>query len=201
MAATGTIAIVAAIGGVTINKVITKTFDHPNPYVDIALAAGKAASAWVKTDADTAACNLTAGHGYTNGKCDVYWATGVRYDVDMVVSTNALALDGGAGDNFPESAEANVVVCKPQQINVACDGDEVVAFVANSTTRAHLYFEDASGDSIAAIELQADEPSLWHDTNGLANPLTGDPITVCYASNGSATAGVLNIVTGEDSTP
>lgn len=198
--ATGTIAIVASIGGVTINKVITKTFDHPNPYVDIPLSAGKVVTAWVKTDANTAACNLPADHGYSNGKMDVFWAGGMRYDVDGVITVNALALDGGTGDDFPANATVGVIVSIPKQVNVACDGDAVVAFVANSTQRSSIYFKAGAG-SVAQFELQADEPTLWHDTNGLANPLTGTPITVCWASCGSATAGVLNIVTGEDSTP
>jgi len=203
--ATGTLATVASIGGITVNETIRKTGDHPNVYSGIALAAGKSASAWVKTDADTAACNLTAGHGYSSGKMDVFWTTaGVpkcRYDVDVTVSVNALALDGGAGDDFPESAVTDVVVTVVQQVNTAIDGDAAVMLVLHSTVAASVYFEDADGDSIAQFDLVADEPSTWHDTSGLTNPITGDPITVAFVSNGTTTAGVLTIMTLEDSTP
>ena len=200
--ATGTIAVVGNAGGKSLNKTITKTFDHPNVYDGITLAAGKAATDWTKEDADTASCNLTDGHGYTNGKVDVYWSGGVRYDVDMTVSTNALALDGGAGDDFPASETTGVIVCTPQQINTAIDGDKVAMLMINSTQRSHLYFEDSAGDSIGAIEIAVgDEPYFWHDTDGSTNPLTGDPVTVCFASNGSATAATLDIIVGEDSTP
>lgn len=197
----GSIAVVATLGTRSLSKTITETFDHPNTYEEIPLAAGKAASDWVKTDANTAACNLTAGHGYTSGKADVYWTAGMRYDVDMAVSTNALALDGGTGDDFPESAATDVVVCKVQQINTAIDGDNVKLFVVNSTQRASAYFEDAAGDSIQQIDLVADNPYVWNSTSGQTNPLTGDPIAVCYASNGTTTAAVLDILVGEDSTP
>lgn len=199
--ATGILTIVAAIGGKTLQKTITETFDHPNNYEEIPLAAGQAATAWVKTDANTAACNLTAGHGYTDGKCDVYWTDGMRYDVDMVVSTNALALDGGSGTDFPESAAADVIVCKHQQINTAIDGDNVQIAVINSTQRAHAHFEDAAADVIADVHLVADSPWTWNVSSGQANALTGDPIAVCFVSNGTATAGVIDILVGEDSTP
>jgi len=199
--ATGTLAVVGTIGGVTVAKTITETGDHPNPYADITLAAGKAASAWVWTDANTAACNLTAGHGYVTGKADVYWTGGMRYDVDMVVSNNALALDGGTGDNFPANGNLTVVVCTPQQINTAIDGDAVRLLFINSTVRASVYFEDADGHSIKQIELTADNPYTYAQSSGDASPLTGDPITVCFASNGTTTAGTLNILSLEDSTP
>jgi len=201
--ATGTLAIVAVIGGKSINQTITKTFDHPNPYVDIPLPAGKAVTSWVKGAGDDAAtCNLPADHGYVDGKMDVFWTGGRRYDVDGTIVTNALTLDGGTGDAFPASASADVVVCTPIQINTAIDGDQVAMMIVNCTQRASLYFEDADGDSIAHLDISAaNEPYTWHDTSNLTNPLTGDPIVVCFASNGSTTAAVLDISTGEDSTP
>ncbi len=199
--ATGTMTVVASIGQRTLQKTISETFDHPNTYEEITLAAGKAATDWVKTDANTAACNLTAGHGYVSGKADVYWTGGMRYDVDMTVTVNALALDGGVGDDFPANGNLTVVVCTPQQINTAIDGDAVKLFIANSTQRASIYFEDAVGDSIVQIDLVADNPYTWNYTSGQTNPLTGDPIAVCYASNGTVTAAVLDILSGEDSTP
>ena len=202
---TGTLAIVGSIGGVTIQKTISETGDHPNVYGDgqtlIALAAGKAASDWVKTDANTAACNLTAGHGYTTGKMDVYWTGGMRYDVDVTVTVNALALDGGSGTDFPATATATVVVCKHQQINTAIDGDNVQLLVVNSTQWAHLHFEDAASDVIKDKELLADQPWTYAISSGEASPLTGDPIAVCFVSNGTITAGVLTILSLEDSTP
>lgn len=197
----GTLAIVASIGGVTVQRTITQTFDHPNPYVEIPLLAGKAVTDWVKTDANTAACNLPAGHGYTNGKFDVYWDGGMRYDVDGTIAVNALSLDAGSGTDFPASATQNVVVCKHQQINTAIDGDNVQLWVADCDKRCHLHFEDAAGATIKDKELQAVQPWTYAISSGEPSPLTGNPITVCYASNGTTTAGVLTILSGEDATP
>ena len=203
--ADGTLQIAVNVGGVNISKKITKTADHPNVYEAVALPAGKAATDWVKTDADTAACNLTAGHGYSSGKMDVFWTTSslpqCRYDVDVVVDTNALALDGGVGDDFPDSAVTDVIVTTPVQINTAIDGDATTLIAINSSVCASIYCEDADGDSIFQRDLVADEPYVWHDTSGFTNPITGDPITVAFASNGTATAGTITIVALDDSTP
>jgi len=201
----GTLALVASVGGVTLQKTIIETGDHPNVYgdgqTDITLAAGKAVTAWVKTDANTAACNLPGSHGYSNGKFDVFWTGGSRYDVDGLITVNALALDGGTGTDFPESADASVIVCPPQTINTEIDGDNIKLLLINCTKRSSVYFEDGTGDSIKRYELVADQPITYAQSSGGASPLTGDPITVCYASNGTITAGVLTILSLEDSTP
>lgn len=203
--ATGTLTIVGNVGGVTIQKVITETGDHPNVYGDsnteIPLAAGSAVSNWVKTDADTAAGDLQPGHGFTTGKMDVFWDVGMRYDVDVTVTTNALALDGGVGDDFPATAEDTVFVAEVTQINTAIDGDNVQLLVINSTQRGSVYFEDAASASVKQIELLADNPYTYAQSSGEASPLTGNPIAVCFASNATATAGVLTILSLEDSTP
>ena len=203
--ATGTLTIVASIGGTTIQKTITETGDHPNVYGDgqtlIAMPAGKAATAWVFTAANNAACNIAANHGYTNCSMDVFWTDGLRYDCNAVVTGNSLVITGGVGDNFPANAAADVVVCAVEQINTAIDGDAVQLLCINMTQRGSVYFEDANGDSIKQIELLADNPYTYAQSGGEASPMTGDPITVCFASNGSATAGVLTILLLEDATP
>ena len=202
---TGTLQYNISIGGVPIQSTVSCDGDSGKtwggPQVPITLAAGKAATAWVKTDADTAACNLATSHGYSSGKMAVYWSGGMRYDVDVTVDVNALALDGGSGTDFPESADTTVIVCTHQQINTSIDGDNVSLFAANSKQRGHLHLEDADGDVIADIELAADHPYVWDSASGQANPLTGDPITVCYATNGSTTDSDLRILSLEDSTP
>jgi len=201
----GTIQIVAQVGSISINKTITKTADHPNPYGPVTLPAGKAASSWVRTDADTAACNLATGHGYESGKMDFFWTTdGVaqcRYDVDVTVSTNALTIDGGTGDEFPASSVTDVIVTTPVQINTAIDCDATEMLVLCSSVAASVYFEDADGDAIAQFDLVADEPYVWHNTTAITNPITGDPIVVCFVSNGTAAAGTVTILALDDSTP
>jgi hypothetical protein len=203
--ATGTIETTTIVAGIRRKTTTTKTYDSGTHFGDgsgnIPLAAGKVVTEWVKTDADTAACTLPGGHGYSTGKFDVYWTGGVRYDVDGTVSTNALGLDSGTGDDFPESAEVGVIVCPPQQVDTSIDGDAVVLLHIDCTQRSHVLFMDADTDTIFASEVLADECIEWHDTSPHANPMTGDPITVCWASNGSTTAAILTILVGVDSTP
>jgi len=180
--------------------------------VEVTLAAAKSVSSWVKTDANTAACNLASGHGQTDGKFDVYWSGGRRYGVDGTISTNALSLDGGSGDDFPASATTGVVVCKQTKINAAIDGDNVslIAFcidVAGSTgygTRLTFYDAiNAGGSAVGSgLDLDPNTPLVYHIAAGVTNPLTGSPILSLTASNGDATySAVLKIKGVQDVTP
>ncbi len=208
--ATGTIATVVSIGGVSINQTVTKTADHANVYGDggsgITLAAAKGPlTSWVKTDADTAAGDIPTGHGYSTGKMDVFWVESsvakCRYDVDGTVTGDGLALDGGSGDDFPANGQADVMICTPQQINTAIDGDAAKMFSFLASVKASIYFEDTAGAEVAQFDLVADTPRTWHEDSDESNPLTGNPVTVCYATNGTAAAGYLTIQSLEDSTP
>jgi hypothetical protein len=206
--ASGTFSIAANIGGVSINKQITRTADSQASW-EVTLPAGKDVTAWVKTDANTAACNLPSGHGYTDGNFDVYWSGGVRYGVPGTISTNALSLDGGTGTDFPASATSGVVVTKQVAVNVAIDGDNAKLFILSlelasqtATTQGHVVFEDSADDDIYALTLVANIPVPFDLESGIANPITGDPITECLATNGSSTAAAtLKIGVLQDSTP
>jgi len=190
-------------------------YDHDNNYI-IPLPKGKTVTAWVKTDADTAACNLPASHGYTTGVFDVYWVdTGVnkrRYGVDGTVTVNALALDGGAGDDFPASATADVVVTRQVTIALSLDGDaiEIIGVFlkcdADTDAVGHLQCQDAADDVITNLDLAAGGVSkmanVYNVYGGDTNPFTGDPITQGFASNGSADEDAeLYILAGMDATP
>jgi len=204
--ATGKLLISAEIGGKQISESFDKTGDAAEALPDIVLAGGQAVGSWVKTDADTAAGTLTNGHGYSTGKMDVYWTSGttgleMRYDVDVTVTDDNVALDGGSGDDFPATADATVVLCTHQQINMAIDGDNLDAFAALAGVRAHIHAEDADADVIGDIDLYADEVYLWHDSCDHANPLTGDPVTVLYVSQGTVTDDTITIMRLQDSTP
>jgi len=206
--AEGSIAITASIGGVTVQKTITRTADHPNPY-EVSLPVAWPVSSWVKTDANTAAGNLAGGHGQTTGTYDVYWTGGARYDVSVTVTVNALALDGGSVTDFPASADTTVVVCKQTQINTAIDGDAIKLGVVSleyadsaATSVGRLLFEDAAGDDILSLAVAANIPQVYDVAGGQTNPFTGDPITVCRATHSNtAYAGTLKIAMLEDSTP
>lgn len=195
-------------GGVSIQKVVNRTVDHPNPY-EVTLPAAKAVTSWVKTSASVAACNLPSGHAYTNGNFDVYWAGGMRYGVPGVITGDAIALNGGTGTDFPVSATAGVVVCKQVQINTHIDGDNVsvlgmsLEYADPSSVKVgHIDMQDDGPATVAEIDLVANVPLITDVAGGAANIFTGDPIVVSYAShNDTSNAATLKIVAGEDATP
>ncbi len=199
-------------GGVTIQQTVNRTNDSPIAYQSSAAqSAGKTVTAWVKTDANTAACDLPSGHGYTNGNFTVFWSVAgtnyVRYDVPGTIATNALSLDGGAGTDFPASATTGVVVCKNISISsVLIDGDNTkiigICFEStdpSSTAVAHITFEDAAGDDIAQLDFVANVPRIYDITGGATNPFTGDPIVslICAVSADLT----LKVVGMQDGTP
>ena len=206
--ASGTYALSVAIGGISIQKSIIRTADHPNPY-EVTLPVAIATTAWTKTDANTANATLPANHGYVNATYDVYWSGGQRLDVPGVVATNDLTLDGGTGTDFPATNTTGVVAYPQRQVNTAIDGDAIeIAAVSleytdsTAASAGRVLFEDAAGDDIATINLVGNSPLVYDVEGGVSNPFTGDPITVCRASHSNTTyAATLKIVTLEDSTP
>lgn len=177
-----------SIGGRLMQRSIDVTNDNESFYgtvsAPISLVAPSAVSSWVKTDADTAAGDVAAGSTVATGKVDVYWNGGLRYGVDCTRTSNSLALDGGTGTNFPESADTTVVVANQQQVNVSIDGDTAGAVGVLATVPSHVDFQDASSDSICPLTLIANEPNMW-DSHQATNIYTGDPVTKAMVSNGT----------------
>lgn len=176
------------IGTRTMSRVVDKTGDNETliggTAAPVALTAGTAATSWVKTDADTAACDVATASTIATGVVDVWWSGGMRYGVDCTRTVDALALDGGTGTEFPASGNATVVIAQQQQVNVSLDGDLAALVGVLATVPAHVDFQDASGDSIRALSLTANKPDQW-DSDEPTNPYTGDPITKAMVTNGS----------------
>lgn len=201
-----------SLGGVAISASVLRTFDHPNPY-EVSLPAGKPVTAWVKSSASIAACNFATGHGYTNGNFDVYWTIAgvnyVRYGVPGTISTDALSLSGGAGDDFPATATTGIVVTKQVTINTQIDGDaiSILGIIVESTnvssvSPAHIDMKSVAPATIAEIDMVANVPKIYDITGGATNIFTGNPIVASYASCGSSSESLtLKILSGEDSTP
>lgn len=204
--AAGTYTQLLAIDGKSMSRAVSKTADTALSYGDanspIALPAANliAAENYTNDGDDTATITATAGHTLVTGTADLYWAAGVRYGCSITVADNAVDLSGGAGDDLPATGTAcylaNVV-----QVNVAIDGDAVSLIGVVATQRAHVAFHDADDDVIRAVELLANEPDIYTEDDAGANPYTGDPITVAYATCGTTTAATLQINVLVDSTP
>lgn len=179
----------------------------------VTLPVGKLATDWVKTDADTAACNLAASHGIVTGKVDVYFAAGSRYGVDCVVSTNALTLDGGTGTDFPASAAVDVVIS--QQVTITFPVVySVLKFMAivfsNTSDTAALGSADIQTSAPASIvrytlvhnKIATGLSRIFDVANGDANPLGTSTAATIRASNSSTTyAATLNAYALTDVTP
>ena len=197
-------------GGITIQRAVTRTVDHPNPY-QVVLPLAHVASAWVKTDADTAACNVPTGHGIVSADLvDCYWTGGQRLNVVATVTVDALALEGGAGTDFPATANATVKVAHQTLVNTNIDGDAcaIVAILLEyadpaSASVGHLKMEDASHASVETFTaLVANAPRVIDVTGGDTNIFTGNPITHSHASHSDAVyQPTLKILAGEDATP
>jgi hypothetical protein len=73
-------------GGLSISGSKTRETDDAQGLAPV-IPAGKTVTSWVKTDSDTADCNLPSGHGYSSGNFDVFWDGGRRYGVPGTVTS------------------------------------------------------------------------------------------------------------------
>lgn len=198
---------------------VTRTDDHLGVWggadAPVTLAPAKAVSGWSKTDANTASGTLAAGHGLTSGKYDVYWTESgtqkIRYGVDGTIAVNALALDGGAGDDFATSP-TTPVVCKQTQVKANIDGDAVSMLQATidyggqaATGRGHIAFQEADGTPVGVLPvggLPAAAITACLDVEGgQANPLAGNPIALAQVThNDTAYTPTFEMLSLEDST-
>lgn len=202
---TGTLAVVLASGGNTLSKTpITKTGDHPNNY-EIALPGGSAGTLSTRTDDGEGVLTVAEGHGIVaTDVVDIYWDGGERYNVtvDSVTATTITFDDVPAakGDVLPAESTA-IVVTLQVDINTAIDGDAIQLFGIHCDQRCQCDMLDSGPATIKQWELTADAPETWYYGSSESNPLTGNPIVASTASNGTATAATLTIISLEDSTP
>jgi hypothetical protein len=199
---------VSGLGG-TISQNIPRTADAGGNR-DVSLPVGYSGTLSTRTDNNTGTVTLAGGHGISTGdKVDIYWATGVQYNVTVgTVSVNSMPFDLGVGDNLPIATTA-VVVSKRTQINLDIDGDALSLlsimqnFASNLiTNNSHIDFQDVSSAVVAELDLGANSPLVYDIAGGGSNPFTGNPITKAFASNGSTTtAATLQLLWLQDSTP
>lgn len=161
--------------------------------VQTTLPAGVAAATWTKTDGDTAAATLNEGHGLSSGTYAVFWAEGIRYGVTATIADNDVTLEGGGGDDFPDSDTA-AVISRELTIPSEFDGDDVTVIAAKSTKRTHLRFIDSDSALVGAqLELSANVPWGWFTAFGAVNPLTGNAVASIRVACGEADDAVLHI--------
>lgn len=176
------------IGGVSMSGQSQLSGENQVSYEPLAaVATGKAGTLTTRTDNDTGVATLSSGHGLiTNDVVDVYWSGGVRYGMVATVATNAITVDGGAGDNLPAQDTA-VVLCKQTVVtSFSFDGDNAVLIAISANRRAYWQFQDASSTVLASGELDAGEIYLYQGIG--TNPVAGDDVAKLVYSNGDSTS-------------
>lgn len=164
------------------------------------LVAGTAGTLTTRTDSDTGAVTLTAGHGLTSGTYDIFWGgatPGMRHGMTGVITSNSLALDVGTGDNLPVATTA-VVVCKQVILDFDSDYAALALAVVSQQRRAGVQFQQTDGTPILSLDLGKHgvdgEPFVWASDTYVANPF-GAAISKIALSNGS-TGGVNTVAVG-----
>src|SRR5689334_22516911 len=112
-------------GGLSIQKAVVHSADHPNCY-DPTINAGLAGTLTTRTDNDTGVVTVASGHGVTaSDTVDLYTSAGVliRKDMDVTgVTGTTISIDLGTGSNLPTLNDP-VVISKQQTVNTSIDGD------------------------------------------------------------------------------
>lgn len=201
MSLSSSVTLIYSLSGIGGTATVSRSADGGTAR-DVTLNAATAcvANTFAKTDANTAACDLAAGHGLTNTNYDVYWSTGVRYGVAGGVTGNSIALEGGAGDDFPVTNTA-VTLAAQQEITVPITGNSTSMVVAHPTVRSHVDFQGSDNTSHWQADIASGEPLAWFSDSGIDNPLLADTVTKVMASTNSTTAGTIKIIVLDDATP
>lgn len=189
----GTISSTIMVAGINVHSNVIRTDDGQISH-ELSLPAGKIGTLSTRTDDDTGVATLETGHGLTvSNTVDVYWTGGVRYGMDVTaVDGDNVTIDLGAGDVLPAQSTALIVTLRIE-IDTDFDGDLVKMIAAHSNKRAHVEFLEEGDASILARELVANAAWTWISDQGVANPLTGNPVGKLQVSCGEAAVGELKV--------
>jgi len=148
----------------------------------------KVGSLTTRTNNTQGVITLVTGHGLTTGKKDIYWTNvdgtkGSRYNVDGTISTDALTITGGAGDNLPAlvSGAFAVTVQTPQVEPFAYAAAGIIGFVAACQYQACVVVVDGTGTPVVLVGAQIDGPLdsyIWTLASGVATPFSAATVNV-----------------------
>lgn len=194
---TGTIDSSISVGGLEFSSKASKTANGQVGQIValIAAAPGLKSALGVNT--------MTTGHGIIGGDVvDVQWtdpADGTHkarraVTVD-IANANDITFDetpAAVGDAYPANATA-VTVHKRINVDTDFDGDLVEMIAVKSTGRCVVDFRDVSGVVLLSQKLAADQAFTWINGQGVANPLTGNPVDHIKVSSGLAAATTFSL--------
>jgi hypothetical protein len=202
-------------GGVSINQVVSREADHPNPYTKT-LIIGQAGTLSTRTSDTVGVFTLSSGHGITDAMTvDVYWSGAYRYGCTVTAydaTTVTIGVGAKTGGTVLPAQTTACTICKRETVNTHIDADaaEIIAFCSvraadtdTTTTRTLLAFYDVSDALVGSVVvLVGKTPTVIDVHGGDTNPITGNPITYCEATQeGTAETAALTIFSLEDATP
>lgn len=192
MGVTGVLKKEMQVGGITINGETTIESASGLPPTIVALAAAKIGALTTRTDDDTGELTMAAGHGLVTGKIDVNWIGGARRGMDAVVDANAIAIDGGDGDNLPAD-ETAITATAQTTVNVDFPGTALKMIGVKPTCRANVDFQLANGTSLKAYDVPAGAMVTWVEGEGETTPIDG-LVGQVVVSAAEATDGNITVI-------
>jgi hypothetical protein len=189
-----TLTMSTSIGGLSISGTITRT-DDGEAREQVTLAAGKAGTITGRTDNDTGVATLSTGHGIiTSDVVDVYWSGGIRRGMTATVATNAVTIDGGAGDNLPVLTTA-VVVCKQTVVTFGFTAANAILAAAAAQYRASVQFQQSDGTAVKSLDLGRSgtngEAWYWANQTDVSTPFGANVGKVALSNGNSSNTNVV----------
>lgn len=202
----GTIQQTASVGGLSIQSTVNREAEGQIGQ-SIALPAAKTGTLSTRASDTAGTLTLEADHGITDSDViNIFWldADGVyhcAYGATVgTVDGNDVPFTGASGDVLPTEDDV-ITASEVVVIDVDFDGDRAEMLAAGCDKLSHIAFRNDTPTVLAAVMLLEREGWSWASDQGVANPLTGDPVNDVLASNGDATAaGTLQIGVLYDST-
>lgn len=168
--------------GTTVSSDLATTFSE-------SIAAAKAGTLSVRTDANTGTLTMASGHGITTGaRLDLYWSGGRRYGVTVgSVSGTSVPIDLGAGDDLP-AVDTAITAQVPTSEAVVVTGDDAVSIAVSADQAGTAVFAASDNSTILAVELTSTGLSyVWTTNDGGTNPFAGASVAKVFLSQPSAT--------------
>lgn len=170
---TASLKVTGTIGGIAFNGALTReassllTFNETIP-------AAKSGTLTTRTDNSNGVITMSSGHGIVTGNViNIYWTGGSRKGITASVSTNALTVTGGSGDNLP-TANTAIRVAKVITLDVDFTIDILQMTVLQSNkddVELKFYDIDSPSNLHTTIGLAASEAYTWAaGTNAPTNP-------------------------------
>lgn len=160
--------------------------------VDVAsVVAAKTGTLTTRTSGSAGVITLTAGHGITTGKVDIFWASGRRIGVDGTVSGNLLTLANGTGDALP-SVSAAMTATPGTVIQALFETSDLAAICGLSEYQGAITL--VAGSDLGHFYRPSAGISSWTNVDGTAIPFGDDDVVEVRFSNAATITRAMSLV-------